>query len=72
MAITDRRLKLLTFPEENVSDLRAALIVKTARLRRVRLGDFCFHALRFFEIPRVLVHLDHVARPGENANHGIV
>jgi hypothetical protein len=29
MAITDRRLKLLHFPEENVSDLRAAVFVET-------------------------------------------
>jgi hypothetical protein len=77
----NRRLKLLHFPEENVSDLRAALIIETraivkivinSYLRRVRLGDFCFHALRLFELARVLVRFDHVARPGENANHGIV
>jgi hypothetical protein len=29
MAITDRRLKLLNFPKENVSDLRAALMKET-------------------------------------------
>ena len=26
----------------------------------------------FFEFARVLVRFNHVARPGENANHGIV
>jgi hypothetical protein len=26
----------------------------------------------FFELARVLVRFNHVARPGENANHGIV
>ena len=31
MAITDRRLKLLNLPEENVSDLRAALFRRNAR-----------------------------------------
>jgi len=31
MAITDRRLKLLNLPEENVSDLRAALLRRNAR-----------------------------------------
>jgi hypothetical protein len=29
MAITDRRLKLLNFPKENVFDLRAAFFVET-------------------------------------------
>ena len=29
MAITDRRLKLLNLPEENVSGLRAAVFVET-------------------------------------------
>jgi hypothetical protein len=28
MAITDRRLKLLNFPKENVFDLRAAFLVE--------------------------------------------
>ena len=31
MAITDRRLKLLNLPEENVSDLRAAPLRRNAR-----------------------------------------
>ena len=31
MAITDRRLKLLNLPEENVSDLRAARLRRNAR-----------------------------------------
>ena len=31
MAITDRRLKLLNFPEENVSDLRTAGFLQNAR-----------------------------------------
>jgi hypothetical protein len=36
-------------------------------------GGFLFHAaLRFFEIARVLVRLDPVARVIVNANHGIV
>lgn len=29
MAITDRRLKLLNFPQDNVFDLRAAFFVET-------------------------------------------
>ena len=35
-------------------------------------GGFLFHALRFFEIARVLVCFDHVARCIVNANHGVV
>ena len=33
------------------------------------MAAFCFHALGLFEIPRVLVRLDHVARFIVNANH---
>jgi hypothetical protein len=36
-------------------------------------GGFLFHAaLRFFEIPRVLMRFDHVASCILNVNHGIV
>jgi hypothetical protein len=36
-------------------------------------GGFLFHAaLRFFEVARVFVRFDHVARIIENPNHSIV
>jgi hypothetical protein len=33
-------------------------------------GGFLFHASRFFEIAKVLMPFDHVARCIVNANHG--
>jgi hypothetical protein len=35
-------------------------------------GGFLFHALRFFEIARVLVRFNHVARVIVNAEYGIM
>jgi hypothetical protein len=37
-----------------------------------RVAAFCFPGLRFFELARVLVRLNHVARFNVNANDGLL
>ena len=53
-----------TAPSKNEKEGEAARVATPHRVAAL------FHALRLFELARVLVRLDHVARIIVNANHG--
>lgn len=66
MAITHRRLKLLNFPEDNVSDLRGGFFVETRTIVKIAEPQIVTVAGKaFFDINHA--HADHKRRFGMNS-----